>query len=112
MNCPECQHPKSEVLEKRGDARRRKCAQCGAIYRTNEYLDGVVPPRVLTERTQTHGSRPLNKARLTAERARTRISAAFVETVVSARRAIEDRAEARRLGLSIDDYDAEALGLC
>lgn len=36
MKCPQCRHPKSEVLATRGNTRRRRCLACGHRWLTVE----------------------------------------------------------------------------
>lgn len=97
MNCPECQHPKSEVLETRGQRRRRKCLRCGCAYTTREIVVG----------------RPQQPPAKVARKVLARIVPVQIrEAGMSARQAIENLREARSLGLSIDFDDAEGLGLC
>ena len=96
MNCPECQHPKSEVLEKRGNRRRRKCEKCGYAFTTRETLIGGA----------------IQQGKQAPKKILTRIVAPVREAGLSARQAIENLNEARSLGLSIDLDDAEGLGLC
>ena len=47
MNCPNCAHPKTEVLETRakgdGIRRRRSCVSCGDRFTTHERIDRRLP---------------------------------------------------------------------
>lgn len=36
LTCPTCRHDETDVIEKRGDRRRRKCKRCGHPFTTYE----------------------------------------------------------------------------
>lgn len=99
MQCPKCQHPKTDVLETRESRRRRKCRGCGEIFSTRESVVAKSKPVAVQ-------ADPATRAINTAPPAPRR------EFVKSARKAIEDLFELRSLGLCIDSDDAEAAGLC